>query len=108
MVILSQDIEERVSPRALSPFFVTFPINQTQIAKLWDMAYDSTKGISGIEPSGFGMDGQRSVPTMIRRAKSVHNSASQRLTHSITSRNVGQSRIEFENTKLTVWQKHGM
>jgi hypothetical protein len=37
IVIFSQDIEERVSPRPLYLFFVTFPINQTQIAKLWEM-----------------------------------------------------------------------
>jgi hypothetical protein len=53
IVIFSQDIEERVSPRALYLFFVTFRINQTQIAKLWDMGYDPTKGISSREPSGF-------------------------------------------------------
>jgi hypothetical protein len=46
------------------------------------------------------MDGQRFVPAMIRCAKRVRNTASQRFTLSMICRNVGQSQIEFTKTKL--------
>jgi hypothetical protein len=53
IVIFSQDMEERLSPRALHLFFVTLPMNQTQIAKLRDMGYGSTKAINRRGPSGL-------------------------------------------------------